>query len=325
MSTPVLKRLTILCPCYNESGIVTLFFNRLLPVIRKLSDNYTVDVVFLNNRSTDTTLTEILSVRSFWPNVYVITFSRNVGYQRSLECGLRNAEGDIFAFIDVDCEDPPEMLLGFVHAYEEGYDVVYGERVDRDEPSYLVAARKVFYRLLRLLADEEIILDMAEFALFTSEVRNAIVQDSSSFPFIRASISRVGFNRRAIPFKRERRIGGKTHYNFIGMLVFAIAGILASSTFLLRLPVYFLVPWLGALGWASVTYAADGSRWRLGTAIFLLAAYIGSTAAFISLYVGRGYKNSLNRPNAFIDLKKSFLQPSNPTATGSQPSQTDVA
>ncbi len=308
---PEPTRLTILCPCYNEQGVVSPFLNRLLPVIRKLSGRYVADVVFLNNASTDTTLTEILSSRSLWPNIYVITMSRNVGYQRSIECGLRNVEGDLFIIIDVDCEDPPEMIPELVRSYEDGYDIAYGERVDREEPRYLVAIRKFFYRLLRSLADEEILLDMAEFALFTSEVREAILQDSTSFPFIRASISRVGFKRRAISFKREKRVAGESHYNFVGMTVFAIAGILASSTLFLRLPIYFLPAWLFSVGWASAAFMLNGSRWGLGSAIFLSAAYLGSTAAFTSLYVARNYKNSLNRPNAYIDHKNSSLQPAN--------------
>lgn len=312
------KRVALLCPCYNEQGVVTLFLERLLPVVRELAGRYLVDIVFLNNASTDGTLAEILSLRSRWPNIFVITLSRNVGYQRSLECGLRNAKGDLFLFIDVDCEDPPELILEFVRHHEDGHDIVYGERVDREEPRYLVAARKFFYRLLRSFADEEIILDMAEFALFTAEVRDAIVQDASSFPFIRASISRVGFKRRAVPFKRERRIGGVTHYNFLGMTVFAIAGILASSTLLLRLPIYVLPFWLIATGWAVVAYAAEGSRWGLGTAFFLSAAYLGSTVAFISLYVARNYKNTLNRPNAFIDLKNCMLQSDREAASPAQ-------
>src|SRR2546430_14767664 len=139
------------------------------------------------------------------------------------------------------------MILEFAAKHEEGHDIVYGERVDREESSLMKNARKVFYRILRAVADEEIILDMAEFSFFTKEVRHAILQESSSFPFLRASIGRVGFKRCAIPFKRDKRIAGATHYNLAGMAIFAIAGILSSSTLFLRLPIFILPFWLLAL------------------------------------------------------------------------------
>jgi dolichol-phosphate mannosyltransferase len=234
--------------------------------------------------------------------------SRNVGYQNSLACGLRNAVGDLFAFIDVDCEDPPELISEFVHFHEQGYDIVYGERVDREEPEIWKACRRLFYRLLKVVADDEIILDMAEFALFTSEVRGAMMEEMNSFPFIRASIGRVGFRRYGIPFKRQRRIGGATHYNVLGMTYFAIAGILSASTLLLRLPIFLLPFWVVALIGLGVGYILTAATWMAVTAALMVSIYIGSTLAFVSLYVARNYRNTLSRPSAFIDHKLSYLQ-----------------
>jgi dolichol-phosphate mannosyltransferase len=302
--------LTILCPVYNEERVIPLFWSRISPVIDTLAGRYTVHLLFLNNASTDLTAEQIEKVRQSWPATYLITMSRNVGYQRSLDCGLRNAEGDIFVFIDVDCEDPPEMILDFVKKHEEGFDIVYGERVDRPEPTIIKSGRKLFYRVLRALADEEIILDMAEFSLFTREVRDCIIDENTSFPFIRASIGRVGFRRAAIPFTRQRRIAGQTHYNFLGMWIFAIAGILASSTLLLRLPIFLLPFWLLALLALGIYYGSSQSPWVAVAGFLLFAAFIGMTAAFTALYIARTYKNGLQRPNAYIDHYKSLLQPS---------------
>src|SRR4051812_17073013 len=225
-----LPRMTIVCPVYNEEQVVPLFFERIRPVIAQLSARYRVELLFLNNASRDGTYAEINKLRAQYPFVYVITLSANVGYQRSLECGLRNAQGDIITFIDVDCEDPPEMLIDFVNHYEKGFDIVYGARVDREEARPVKMMRKWFYHIVRLLADEDIILYMAEFSLFTAEVRDAIVNDANSFPFIRASISRLGFNRIGLPYKRQRRIAGKTNYNLLGITIFANAGLLSSTT-----------------------------------------------------------------------------------------------
>ena len=303
------KQLTILCPVYNEENVIALFFGRIRPVVGKLAERYSVSLLFLNNASSDQTLQEIEKVRESWPATYVITMSKNVGYHASLECGLRNAVGDLLVFIDVDCEDPPEMILDFVEKHEQGYDIVYGERVDRHESRAMKGARKFFYRLLHALADEEILLDMAEFSLFTKEVRNAILDENTSFPFLRASIARVGFRRAAIPFKRQKRIGGNTHYNLVKMSIFAVAGILSSSTLFLRLPIYLFPAWLLSLLLLGVGYASTHSLSYVVAAFLVFAAYLGATAAFTALYVARTYKNGLHRPNAFIDRSRSVLQP----------------
>ena len=302
-------RITILCPVYNEDHVLPLFFARIRPVIEKLAEHYVVHLLFLNNASNDGTPQQIEKIREVWPTTYFISMSRNVGYHASLECGLRNAVGDLFVFIDVDCEDPPEMILEFVEKYEQGYDIVYGERVDRAESKVMKKARKFFYRLLRAVADEEILLDMAEFSLFTKEVRDAILDENTSFPFLRASIARVGFRRAAIPFKRQRRIAGSTHYNLMRMSLFAIGGILSASTLFLRLPIYLLPVWLLSLLFLSVGYVSTHSPWMIVTAFLLFAAYTGTTMAFTALYVARAYKNGLHRPNAFIDRSRSVLQP----------------
>jgi polyisoprenyl-phosphate glycosyltransferase len=302
------KKISILCPVYNEEAAVPLFYRRLKPVLSDLGNRYDVDLVFLDNASTDGTYGQILEVRKDFPSTYAIVQSRNVGYQRSLAAGLQRVTGDLFVFIDVDCEDPPEMISEFVERHENGgYDIVYGQRVRREESQIISFARKVFYRILRTLADEEIILDMAEFALFTNEVREAIITENSSFPFIRASIGRVGFERFAIPYKRQARIAGQSNYNFIAMSIFAMGGILSASTLFLRLPVYVLPFWIVALFACGAFYLRQPDPFWLVVGALLFAVYVGFVLAFTALYVARTYKNGLERPNAFLNHRKSIL------------------
>lgn len=311
--TPVPRRvLAIVCPVYNEEMAIPLFFDRLLPVMEVLAARLTVRLVFLNNASIDRSCEQIEGVKGRWPETFVISMSRNVGYQASLDCGLRYIDADLFVIIDVDCEDPPELIARFVEKHEQGFDIVYGERVDRPEPRIVKWGRKFFYRLLQRVADEEIILDMAEFSLFTREVRDAIIDDKSSFPFLRASIGRVGFRRAAIPFSRQPRIAGTTHYNLVGMSVFAVAGLLSASTLLLRLPIYILPFWILSLCVLGVWSVKAHSAWAALAALISFASYIGTTLAFTALYVARAYKNGLQRPNAVIDRQRSSLPPQRP-------------
>lgn len=302
--------LTVIVPVLNEAETIPLFFNRINPVLSKIAKNYKVNLLFLNNASTDKSFEVISKIRQTSNFVHLITMSSNVGYQRSIECGLRNARGDIFVVIDVDCEDPPEMILQFIDHYEKGFDLVYGLRADRSESKIMKLCRKYFYHIVKGVSDDEILLYMAEFALLTSEVRDATIASVDSFPFLRSSMARVGFNRIGISYKRQPRIAGETHYNLYGMFVFAIASILSSTTFPLRLPLYFM-PWW-TLGCVSLvwSYSVAGNFFYLLLLTIMSCIYIGGTLSSIALYLARTYKNGLQRPNYFIHKRYSFLQES---------------
>jgi polyisoprenyl-phosphate glycosyltransferase len=309
MSGAAMPKLTVICPVHNEEVTISLFFDRIRPVFEKLSAAYETELLFINNASTDGTLQAIAGLRRAHAWVYVISLTSNVGYQRSVECGLRSAKGDLFVVIDVDCEDPPEMIPDFLASHERGYDIVYGERVDREEPAFLKKLRKVFYRFTRAIADEHIIVDMAEFALITAEVRDAVVQDSNSFPFIRASIGRIGYRRIGIPYKRQARVAGRSHYNIARMTVFAVAGILSSTTLPLRLPIYLLPPWAAVIVTLGYWHAKTGAAWAYTGITVLFALYVGTAVSFMAIYIARIYKNTLGRPNYYIDRRSSQLQP----------------
>ena len=303
------QRLTILCPVHDEAETIPPFWARIAPVIQRLHTRYDVHLVFLNNASGDATLDRISALTQAFEQVYVITMSRNVGYQASLATGLRTVLSDLYAIIDVDCEDPPELIEVFVRRYEAGCEVVYGERQDRPEPRLIKASRSLFYRILQTVADDDILLDMAEFSLFTRAVRDVIVEENSSFPFIRASIARAGFDREGVPYRRDVRIAGQSHYNVVRMTIFAVAGILSSSTLLLRLPVYVLPFWALALILLCVAWGLTGAPMFAAASVLAVGLYVGSSVAFVGLYVARTYKNGLARPSAHIHHKRSRLPP----------------
>ena len=299
--------LSVICCVYNEESAIPLFYGRLSQVLQQLQGSYEANLFFVDNGSEDHSYDIIRELAEQHPNVYVYALSRNFGYQCAVECGLRHTPGDLFVVIDVDCEDPPEMIPDFLKYYEEGYDIVYGERLDRHEGPVLKAARKLFYRLIRQVADENFVLDMAEFSLITAEVRDAIVQDNNTFPFIRASIGRIGFRRKNIPYKRQMRIAGKTHYNPFNMLTFAVAGALTATTLPLRLAAYLFPLWLLALGALVVAGFLQRSFWYLPVIMATGFGFCGFALVAIGVYVARVYKNGLNRPNVIIKRRQSIL------------------
>ncbi len=301
------KRVSIISPVYNEEETVVPFYQRLTAALAPLRDRYDFEIIFSNNRSSDRTAERVLELRRDDPSVQLLTLSRNFGYQHSMVAGLRQAGGDAICVIDVDCEDPPEMIPAFIRHWESGYDVVYGERDRRAEPFLLTWMRKLFYRVNKMIADSDILLDMAEFCLMSADVRDAVAANASTFPFVRAEIAHYGFHRLGIRYDRQRRIGGRSHYNLYGMWRFAVAGILSSTTVPLRVPLYLLPPLfvLNGLGfWSEVT-----GRWRWGFELLVMAdlLYLATGFAFLALYTARNYRNVVARPVAVVDWRRSAL------------------
>ena len=241
------------------------------------------------------------------PSVQVLTLSRNFGYQASVLAGITHAAGDAIIVIDVDCEDPPEMIPQFIAKWEEGYDIVYGRRQNRPEPRPLVLERKLFYRTLRLMADTDIVLDMAEFALVSSRVRNAMCDNKNTFPFLRAEIGYSGFSRYGITYDRQQRTTGKSYYNLWGMFMFAIAGILSVSTFPIRVAAY-MWPLIVVINLVLLVLDITGISAGAFRILVILDLIYGITLLTThGLYLARIYKNDAARPIFIIDWKLSLV------------------
>lgn len=308
------KRLSIICPVFNEEEALPLFHARLAAALADWRSTNELELIFTNNCSTDRTLELILELRAKDSSVHVLTLSRNFGYQASVLAGLEHASGDAMVVIDVDCEDPPELIPRFLTEWENGNDIVYGRRDGRPEHAAIQLLRKTFYRLNRFVGDSDIILDMAEFSLISAHVRDAMLANRSTFPFLRTEIAYVGFCRKAIPYNRQERVGGKTHYNLLSMTQFAIGGILSSSTFPLRLMVYLCIPLVVlnvVLALADIG-ASSPVAFRVMVAMDLI--YLVSCGAVLCLYQSRVYKDGVGRPVFIVDWRRSTLSRPAPLA-----------
>jgi dolichol-phosphate mannosyltransferase len=297
--------LAIIVPVHNELGNIAPFYERTSAVLESLAA-VSWQIVFVNDGSDDGSLERICEVRARDDRVKVITLSRDFGYHAVLLAGLSLVTADRYAIIDVDCEDPPELLRDFNAALEGGADVAYGIRSNRVEPAIVTFFRRLFYYLNREIADSDIVLWMAEFAMVSRQVRDAIIAPHTTYVFLRAEIGYVGFVRVGIPYVRGVRTSGKSHYNFFNMTRFAIACFLASSTFPLRLILYVavvigllfpLIAGLAGLGAAGIATLAS-------VATFYFALLALST---IALYLARTYKNGVARPVFVVDKNKTFL------------------
>tara|TARA_B100000519_G_C14259930_1_gene447148 strand:+ start:5438 stop:6382 length:945 start_codon:yes stop_codon:yes gene_type:complete len=298
------KIISIICPVFNEEESIPIFFDRIIKVFDSLKSKYNFELLFTNNRSTDNSLEIIKNYQKADSRIKVLTLSKNFGYQSSVLSGLKYSQGDAIFIIDVDCEDPPELLPDFIKKWEDGNDVVYGIRGKRQESIVLQMMRKLFYRLNKLISDNEVILDMAEFSLFTSNVRDLILENNNTFPFIRTEIAYIGLTRASISYDREKRVAGKSNYNFIQMFPFALAGLMTSSTFFLRLPIYML-PLIITL-YTLLIFIPGITFSNIAYIIFVSSSiYIMTFLAVACLYIARIYHNNVRRPLYIIDWKNS--------------------
>lgn len=299
------SRLNVIVPVRNELQNVPYFYERARTALEELRD---VDwsIVFVNNASEDGSLERMLELRESDPRVKIITLSRDFGYHGGLVAGLSSVEGDLYAIVDVDCEDPPELLVDFFRAVQNGAEIAYGVRSQRDEPPLITFGRKLFYIANRRVADSDIVMWMGEFSMFTRQVRDAVLAAKTTFVSIRAEMGHVGFPRIGLPYQRAKRKYGQTHYNLWRMAIYAIASILSGTTFPLRLVLY--VAAAVGLGFPIVvtSLALSASDVMVAASVTVLY-YLVITIPLISLYLARTYKNVVGRPVFVIDQKRTRL------------------
>jgi glycosyltransferase involved in cell wall biosynthesis len=299
------RSLAVIVPLYNDVGNVAPFIERARRALDALPA-MSWQIVFVNDGSTDGSFEAACALHEADPRVKVISLSRNFGYHAVLLAGLSVVMADLYVMIDVDCEDPPELLTEFAAAIEGGADIAYGIRSNRIESAPVTFFRRIFYYVNRWIADSDIVVWMSEFAMITRQVRDAIIAPHTTYVFLRAEIGHAGFTRVGVPYVRGSRSWGTSHYSFWRMTRFAVAAFLASSTFPLRFilylaaaagllfPIVSLLLGLGAAGIASLASVA--------TFYFVLAAL-----STIALYLARTYKNGVARPVFIVDKNKTYL------------------
>jgi polyisoprenyl-phosphate glycosyltransferase len=298
-------KLNVIVPSYNESVNIPYFYGRARPALEALR-GLDWQIVFVNNSSDDDSIAQFQTLRSGDPRVTFITLSRNFGYHAALLAGLSSLESDYYAIVDVDCEDPPELLVDFFKAIQAGAQVAYGIRSNRDEPGLITFGRKLFYLANKGVADSEIVMWMGEFSMFTRQVRDAILAAKTTFVSIRAEMGYVGFKRVGIPYLRANRKYGKTHYNLWRMTVYAIASILSGTTFPLRLLLYLSA--LIAIGFPIAVVIFRPGPIVIGVVAAVIGLYFVIIALpLIGLYLARTYHNVVFRPRFVIDWTQTQL------------------
>ncbi|NRG98131.1 glycosyltransferase family 2 protein [Streptococcus suis] len=225
-----MKKLSIVVPCYNEEETIRPFLEATKKVEQAMADNLVFDYIFVNDGSKDNTLEVLRQVSDEFSNVHYLSFSRNFGKEAALLAGLENATGDLVTVMDVDLQDPPEMLVDMYNLIQNGYDVVGTRRADRKgEPVIRSIFAKMFYKIINAVSDTEMVDGARDFRLMTRQVIDSILELNEVNRFSKGIFSWVGFNVIYLPYENRERVAGETSWNFWSLLRYSIEGFINFS------------------------------------------------------------------------------------------------
>ncbi len=224
-------------PVFNEAPTVATFVESVGPVAT--AAGVRAEFVFVNDGSSDTTLAALFELQRRDRRVRIVNLSRNFGKEAALTAGLEASEGDVVVPIDVDLQDPPELLEPFLEKWRAGYDVVYGVRNDRGSDSFMKRwSARWFYRVFNAMAPTAIPANVGDFRLMDRRVVDAILAMEERSRFMKGLFAWVGFPSVGVPFDRPERSGGTSSWTPWRLWNFALDGITSFSTAPLRVWTY---------------------------------------------------------------------------------------
>jgi dolichol-phosphate mannosyltransferase len=298
-SMPGKRLISIVIPVFNEQDNIVPLHDALVPVLAGLEDRYEFEILLTDNHSTDETFAVIRRLAARDRRIRALRFSRNFGFQRSILTGYNHSRGDAAIQMDCDLQDPPALIPVFLNKWEEGYQVVYGERASRKESWWSSTSRKIFYRLIDLLSENPLPLDAGDFRLVDRCVLNELKSLNDDQPYLRGTIATLGFNQIGIPYDRKERQRGQSKFTLRQLFGLALDGILNHSIVPLRIATYLgllvALCTLGALTFYFVGGLFFARTWPPGfaTITVLILASLSLNALFLGVigeYLGRMYR-----------------------------------
>ena len=234
------KLISVVTPCYNEEKNAEICYSTVKELFEKELSNYDYEHIFCDNCSLDSTAKILRDLAARDPHVKVILNARNFGGFRSIFNGMLATSGDgVICFLPADLQDPPEIIPQFVKKWEEGYDITFGIRAQREESWRLANVRRVYYRLVSKLADYAIPLNVGEFQLVDRKVIDALRKFDDYYPYIRGMIASCGFRSTGIAYTWRARKRGISSTNLYQLIDQGLNGLISCTNVPLRLCMFF--------------------------------------------------------------------------------------
>lgn len=302
------RTLTIVAPCYNEEEGVQAFLDRVDGVLRSM--DVKADYVFVNDGSRDNTLAVLLDIQSKRSDVTVINLARNFGKEAAMTAGIDHAKGDAVVPMDVDLQDPPELLPEFVAKWRAGADTVYGKRRTRGADGFFKRVTAGwFYKLFNAMTRVQIPDNAGDYRLMDRRVVEIVKQLPERNRFMKGLFAWPGFSFEAVEYDRPARELGSTSWSFWKLWNFALDGITAFSTWPLRIWTYLGVG-VAAIAFVYALFLivrtlifgnpVPGYTSLMAAVLFLGGVQLISIGV-VGEYVGRIFQEVKRRPLYVID------------------------
>ena len=295
---------SLVIPIYNEEENITEMYRQLHHVMEQLDDD--AELILIDDGSRDRSLNMMRELHHHDHRVHYLSLARNFGHQIAVTAGLNFVQGKCIIVMDADLQDPPELILSMIDKWHQGYQVVYAQRLSRQQESLLKRLTAyLFYRILRRLAKVDIPVDTGDFCLMDRQVVDILNAMPERNRYIRGLRAWVGFRQTSVLFERSPRFAGDVKYTFGKSLSLAIDGIISFSIVPLRLATY-----LGLLSAAiALIMIFLVLYWRIFTPVSHLIGYTLITISMFFLgsvqlicigilgeYIGRIYEEVKGRP-----------------------------
>ena len=309
-------QLSIVVPVYQEEKNIPEFLRRLQPLLATITEDY--EIIFSLDPSPDGTEEVILAHRATDERLKLLKFSRRFGQPMAILAGLEYSRGDAVIVMDVDLQDPPELVGEMVAQWRAGHDVVLPQRRQRTgEPWLTQLVSHVGYRIINRIADVQIPPNTGDFRLMSRRVVNELLRLRESHGFLRGMVAVVGFKQCLIPFDRPPRHSGDTHYNrFFGSLRIGFNGIFCFSTYALQLSTmlgFVIAGFSFLLMTIYLFYKFMGWQILWGNpTLVILISFLGGiqliSVGILGEYIGRIYEEVRGRPKFIVERTAGFKE-----------------
>lgn len=304
-----MKTISIVVPAYNEEACIEALAEKTMKILEPLP--YQFELIIIDDGSKDRTFEVIREVNKKYPQVKGIKLSRNMGHQAALDCGLKHASGDAIISMDADLQHPPDLLPKMIKLWEEGYEIVYTQKLENQDSTiaYKIWA-KFFYTFFNKYSQIKLTPAGSDFRLMGRKSLDAVLSMPEYHKFYRGLVPFVGFKSTTISFDVNKRFAGKRKYNFKQSLRLASDGLFSFSDFALKIPIiiggfaFFFI--LLYLIYSVVKYVFYGEvlvqGWTSVIAVLILSISVQLIfMGILGIYVGKIYFEVKRRPVFFTD------------------------
>ena len=309
-SNPVneVSLLSVLVPVYNEAECLHTCYTRLSAVLDQLP--CASEILFVNDGSTDGSLSMIHALYDHDRRVSYIDLSRNFGKETAMSAGIDYIRGNMLLIIDADLQHPPEVIPEMLSGIMEGYDDVYGCRKSRNGETRMKKwTSKTYYRFLGILSEIPVQKDTGDFRMFSQKAITALRELKEKERNMKGLFSYIGFRKKPVYYEQEARLAGHTKWNYLKLINLAIKGLTSFSVIPLRLVsiaglvtsvtafIYLIIVFIKAVVWGDPVAGFPS----LMCILLLMGGFIMLALGIIGEYLGIIYNETKKRPGYFIN------------------------